>query len=100
MTGGRQAIRPSWLATAALGLTLILGGAYFVEHDQTWVRVAGFLLACGFCVAFTWASAEEGSRLGVNAGTLALAVRLLALFLEVLGSLTQTGLGLIASGVV
>jgi uncharacterized membrane protein len=98
--GGRQAIRPSWLATAALGLALILGGAYFVDHDETWLRVVGFLLACGFCVAFTWASAEEGSRLGVNAGTLALALRLLALFLEVLGSLTQTGLGLIASGVV
>ena len=82
-----------------LAIALLLTGAvYGPEWAGLARKIVGFALLCATAVSFTFAAAARRSRAGVNFGTLALAVRVVALFLELFEDLTRTGVGLIVTG--
>jgi hypothetical protein len=86
-------------AGAALCAAALVGGAvYLVGGHPLGLQILGFALFCATATLFTVASALRGSRAGANLGTLALAVRVLAVFLELFEDLTKTGVGLIVTG--
>jgi hypothetical protein len=89
------------IATAGAALCaalLVVGAVYLVGGHPLSVQILGFALFCATATLFTVASALRGSRAGVNFGTLALAGRVLAVFLELFEDLTKTGVGLIVTG--
>jgi hypothetical protein len=63
-------------------------------------RFLGFALFCVAGAAFAVAAAQAGSRRLTNLFTLAIAARIIALFLEVLSTLALTGLSLLLTGAV
>ncbi len=93
----------------ALGLftALLVGGAIVsaamsseVTHDFLGRQVLGFVLSCALCITVAIAASQAGSRRGTNLATLALALRILVLYLELAKDLMTTGAGLIATGFV
>lgn len=89
---------PATYAAALLAAVMLVGAVYPPHWEDLPRKIAGFALCCGAAVAFTFAAGARGSRAGVNVGTLALAARILILFLELFDDLTQTGVGLIITG--
>jgi hypothetical protein len=102
--------RQTALAVAALALASLIFGAAFtaVESHKAWlhespnagIRFLGFALFCIAGAAFAISAAQAGSRRLTNLFTLAIAVRIVVLFLEVLKTLALTGLGLLLTGAV
>lgn len=95
------------LALATLALTaLVLGAAFVGGRTSTWSQMApglrflGFALFCLAGGAFAVAAAQAGSRRLTNLFTLAVAGRIVVLFLEMLSTLALTGFGLLLTGAV
>jgi Predicted membrane protein (DUF2157) len=105
-------VRLAWsrkgaLALAALALSaLVLGAAGIGGRfpGGSWhpldagTRFLGFALFCVAGAAFAVAAAKAGSRRLTNLFTLAIAGRIVVLFLEVLSTLAMTGFGLLVTG--
>lgn len=68
--------------------------------DRLPFEVAGAILFMLFWGAWGWAALRLGARGFFNLAVTIVAIRLFIVYLEVFGSLLDTGLGLIASGVV
>jgi uncharacterized membrane protein len=91
------------LVVAALALTFLILGPSALSHvrsSEAGLRFIGFALFCTAGVAFAMGAAQAGSRRLTNLFTLAVAGRVLLLFVEVLKSLALTGVGLLLTGVV
>jgi hypothetical protein len=92
--------RPA-LAAAALGGALLAATALLpgrLDRDAgIWL---GFLLFCAFGVALAMAAARAGRRRWVTAATLAIAARVVVLYLVLARDLMTTGIGLVGSGLV
>jgi hypothetical protein len=96
------------LAGAALATTaLILGAALLGNRpSQDWhgldapTRFLGFALFCAAGAAFAIGAARAGSRRLTNLFTLAIAARVVILYLEVIRTLALTGAGLLVTGAV
>ena len=102
-------IRKGALAVAAVALTgLVIGAAWVGGRSAglTWhatdpgIRFLGFVLFCAAGGAFAVGAARAGSRRLTNLFTLAIAARIVVLFLEVLKTLALTGFGLLLTGIV
>jgi hypothetical protein len=98
--------RANRLLALALFVVLLVGGAVISaslthERSETLGRqVIGFAIACALCIAVAIAAAHAGDKRATNLATLALALRILVLYLELAKDLMTTGAGLIATGVV
>jgi hypothetical protein len=101
LLGTRLFLTRRYATLAGTVLTfLLLGTAYAFTSAEVGVRFLGFVLFCAACAALAIASAQAGSKRLTNAFTLAIAARIVVLFVEVLRSLALTGLGLILTGLV
>jgi hypothetical protein len=101
--------RKGALAVGAVALSGLVVGAAWIGgrfpsmgwHDlDAPTRFAGFALFCAAGAAFAVAAANAGSRRLTNLFTLAIAARIVVLFLEVLRTLALTGFGLLLAGAV
>lgn len=99
----KGAVVPGAAAFAALvvGAAWMSGGLPGSWHalDAT-TRFLGFALFCAAGGAFAVGAAKAGSRRLTNLFTLAIAARIVVLFLEVLKTLALTGFGLLLTGAV
>jgi hypothetical protein len=95
----RQRVDYAVLAAGVIGAVLIISAPHTPEWSHQLKQLVGFTLFCSFAAAYTMASANCGSRFGVNAGSFALGVRILILFFELFKDLTDTGFGLIITGI-
>jgi uncharacterized membrane protein len=99
------------LVVAALALSALVLGAAFVtgrsvsvtllpavRAGTTTARLLGFALFCTAGGAFAVAAARSGSRWRTNLFAAVVAVRVFALFVEVVRSLAFTGVGLLVTG--
>jgi hypothetical protein len=88
------------LASVFLLVALLVGAAltYTSGADHVGRQLIGFTLFCALCASVAVAAANAGSKVGTNLATLALAGRVLALYLELAKNLMTTGVSLIATG--
>ena len=106
-------VRLVWLRKGAVALgaaavaALIVGAAWMSgRFPGGWhpldakMRFLGFVLFCAAGGAFAVGAARAGSRRLTNLFTLAIAARIVVLFLEVLKTLALTGFGLLLTGAV
>jgi Predicted membrane protein (DUF2157) len=105
-------VRLAWarkgaLALAAVALTALVIGAARIggqfagggwHRPDGGTRFLGFALFCIAGAAFAVAAARAGSRRLTNLFTLAIAARIVVLFLEVISTLAMTGFGLLLTG--
>lgn len=91
-------IEPFAAGAAVVGTLFLLGPAYRAFENHLHAQIVGFSLFCALATLFTFAAGAQGSQWGVNVGSVALAVRILALFMELFENLTKTGIGLIITG--
>jgi uncharacterized membrane protein len=75
-------------------LVLVTGTA--VQHDS--MHAVGGLLQLAMLGLAAWTTLEQGHVRAFNALTLAIAIRVLAIYFEVFGSMLDTGLGMITGG--
>jgi uncharacterized membrane protein len=98
---GAVALGAAALASLIVGAAAISGafpGSWHATAATT--RFAGFALFCAAGGAFAVGAARAGSRRLTNLFTLAIAARIVVLFLEVLNTLALTGFGLLLTGAV
>ena len=109
---GAWLVRLAWTRQGALSVGaaalagLILGAAWISRSFPStgWhppdagTRFLGFALFCLAGAAFAVAAARAGSRRLTNLCTLAIAARILVLFIEMLSTLAMTGFGLLLTG--
>lgn len=86
------------LATVLIGSLFVISATVVPDWTELALKATGFVLFSATAVAFTFAAASLGSRFGTNVGSFAIALRIIILFFELFENLTDTGIGLIASG--
>ncbi|MCC6811234.1 MAG: DUF2157 domain-containing protein [Deltaproteobacteria bacterium] len=92
-------VEPAAFIAACIAATFVVSAAWVPPWSHLPQQAIGFAFFCAFCVAYTFAGAAAGSKQAVNAGSFALAVRIFVLFFELFSDLTDTGIGLIITGV-
>jgi len=99
--------RSKRLGALGIFVVLLVGGAVAsasLDHVATTEylgrQLLGFALCSALCITMAISAAHAGDRRGTNLATLALALRILVLYLELARDLMTTGIGLIGSGVV
>jgi len=94
---------PAWPASQRAAVALAVGIAWtaFALGDAFPRPAAGWVSAIAqilFFAALAWASAEAGEERVFRGFTALIGLRILAVYVEVFGSLLTTGLGLVAGG--
>lgn len=93
--------RVAALLGTVLALAFLLGAAIWTgERGDVPRRFTGFLLFCAAASSFAVAAAQSGRRWLTNLLTLAVAARIVVLFVELIRSLAMTGVGLVLTGAV
>lgn len=97
LAGGAHGPRAAHVLRALVGLLLsIVAAALLSPHDRN-----GLLAAISFIAVWAlggWLAFETGQRRQLNLATALIGARLIAVYVEVLGSLLSTGLGLLLGG--
>lgn len=96
-----ESARGARVAAPILFFVFLVGQVVSQSPDASIGRkLVGFALFCALGVAVAMSMASAGSRSGTTLTTLALAVRVIALYIELVKDLMSTGLGLIVTGLV